>query len=381
MLEKLRKTVVRVCLAVAGVVAFFVLIELLRAYQTLHGLLPAAGYVFLAVVVAALAWLILRLLGGWRLRPRTLRPPAVDDVDRAPRPVLRKYGRYLAQYLRRLSRNPALAENRCAEAAGASADLAVVVRRCRDEDELRSRLQAAEAEHVEPLLAELDALAEGEVQNCVLDVMIGVAVSPWNAVDVLVVLYRNGSMISRVTGIYNAQPPLWERLSILADTVRIVAMIKFASLTGGLLRHSKRLPGVGRAIEPLVQAVGAGVLTSAAGHAAMHRCRAFRGWSRQAAADDLGSKVGRYLQDCWKAALNRVMPILRETLVSVSNEAWNGVKDSVGAAVKATAEAADSLVRKPVAKGIGVVANGGGSVFSRTRSFMGRTFGRRRSTD
>ena len=352
--------------------------ELLRAYQTLHELHPIVGYAFAGVAGVCVIWSVGRLLGGWAIRPRTLHPPEVDDLDQADLRTLVRYGRYLIRYLRRLSRNEQLGEQQRRGAAEAADRVSAELRERGGRDRVLALLKATEADEIEPLLSELDSLAEQEVRECVLHVMIGVAASPWDAIDLLIVLYRNGGMIARITQVYNSFPPLRERLLVFVDTLRMVLMIKFASLTGTIVKNSKGIPLLGRVLKPLMQAVGSGVLTSVAGHAAMQRCRAFRGWNRQEAAKRLDGMGKQYLRDCWGAAVEHTLPILREKLSDIPSAAWTKIREGFGAAIDATAGAADSFVRKPVAAGVDTIANGGRYAYLRTRLSVRRVFRRRR---
>ncbi len=368
MLGKVWKLVLRISLIAAAVLAFLVVMELIRAFQTLHELHPVAGYAFLGLAGLLVLWSLGRLMGGWRHRPKVLRPPDIGKLDEAKLRMLRKHGRYLWRYLHRLGKNPVLSEEKRDFATASAVELRLLTRKTKDRNELCEALKKAEGEQIEPLLQDIDALAEAEVQQCMVHVMMGVAASPWDAVDLLVVLYRNGSMITRITRFYNSRPPLRERLSVFVDTLRIVAMIKFASLSSGLIKKCTNVPLVGRALEPLVQAVGAGVLTSAAGHAAMHRCRAFRRWDQQEAAKHLGMMVGQYLTDCWRAARHHILPILEQKLKGIPIAAWGAIRNGFGSAVDATAKAADSLVGQPVASAARAVGRG-------TRSFFSKLFG------
>jgi uncharacterized membrane protein YcjF (UPF0283 family) len=376
MLSKLWKIAVRVGLMIAAVLTFLVVLELLRAYQTIRGAHPRygpiAGYVFAGAVILLVLWSIGRLMGGWRHRPKVLRPPKIGTLDEADVRGLRRHAKYLAKYLRRLSHNRALPQEKRAEAHTACVEFREAVRGCRRRrDQLRDLLKKTENERIEPLLAELDKQAEGEIEECVMHVMIGVAASPWDAVDLLLVLYRNGGMVTRITQCYNSRPALRERLSIFADTLRIVAMIKFASLSSSLLKKCTNVPLIGRTLQPLVQAVGAGVLTSAAGHAAVRRCRAFRPWNHEDAAQHLGNKVGQYLSDCWHAARDHILPILEKRLADVPAAAWGKIRKGFGSAVDATAEVAGDYVSKPVGRAAKATGGFFGRLFKRVDEFAG----------
>ena len=44
-----------------------------------------------------------------------------------------------------------------------------------------------------------------------------------------------------------------------------------------------RVPGIGKTLDNIVQGIGAGLMTSVAGHAALHHCQAFKKWSAEEA--------------------------------------------------------------------------------------------------
>ena len=372
MLGRLWRKVVWVLTAAAAVLTFLLAMELIRAYQTLRDVHPWAGYAFLAVLAGGLVWMVGRLLGGWRFRPRPLKCPDVGDLGEADPHTLRRYGRYLGKYLRRLSINESLTDEHRAQAASASEALACSLPRCRSGDELSTVLREAESEQIEPLLAHLDAQAEREISTCVRDVIVGVVASPWPLLDALIVLYRNGGMITRVTHVYNSRPAIREQLSVFLDTIRLVATIKLAHMMRKILERTVQdVPLAGRVVEMLTQAVGAGVLTSVAGHAAKHRCRAFRGWDRDEAARTLRAQLGDFLADCGRVAREVIgSPLGR--LYEVSTDVLGKVGTAFKKAIDATCDAADTFVRKPVVAGGRHVANG---VRSSTRWLFGRRRG------
>jgi uncharacterized protein (DUF697 family) len=379
MFREFWKKAAKVVLAASIVLCFLLAVELIRAYQTLREMNPYVGYAYLVVLAVLAVWLAVRLLGGWRYRPGTLRPPHIEDFAAARPRELRRYARYLVRYLRRLATNESLAEPQRLAADAAADRLAHVrgpaVRRnpgaaapgnsppyggttnvlAVGDNALLAACRAAEADAVEPLLAELDKLARAEVSGSVRDVMVGVAASPWPLADAFIVIYCNGRMVSRVTHIYNSRPPLREQLGIFADTARIVATIKLTFLMRKLLESFARsMPLVGRVAESLTQAVVSGVLTSAAGHAARHRCRAFRGWDRREAAADMRAHLGQFLRDCRQIAM--------DNLVGVVGRLYQSSTEKVGEALRTTfdaaSDAADTFVVRPVAAGGRHVAQG-----------------------
>ncbi|MCK4293969.1 MAG: hypothetical protein KAY65_12280, partial [Planctomycetes bacterium] len=92
-------------LAVGVLLSFLVLIEVLRAYQTLHELHPAVGFVFLGVLLCGTVWIVGYLGVTLASRPAVLAPPAITDPNKPTNRELRRYGKYLTKYIRRLSEN------------------------------------------------------------------------------------------------------------------------------------------------------------------------------------------------------------------------------------------------------------------------------------
>ncbi len=95
-------------LAIGVLLSFFAVIEVLRAYQTLYELHPAAAFVFLGVLVCGTVWIIGYLVVTLASRPAVLIPPPISDANSATNRELRRYGKYLTKYIRRLSYNDAL---------------------------------------------------------------------------------------------------------------------------------------------------------------------------------------------------------------------------------------------------------------------------------
>jgi hypothetical protein len=110
-----------------------------------------------------------------------------------------------------------------------------------------------------------------------------------------------------------------------------------------LERAVRDVPLAGRVAEALTQAVGAGVLTSAAGHAAKQRCRAFRGWNRDEAARALAARLGDFLADCWRIASHDLLGPLGK----LYHRSVDSLAGAFRKAVDATCSAADTFIRRP----------------------------------
>ena len=304
---------VRLVVLVIGVLlAFFAGLELVRAYTTLRdGVHPWAGYGFLLLLGAAVAALVVYVAVTMGRRPPVLRPPR-GKVRTASRRWLRRYCRYLAKYLRRLSKNDRLSEEERQRAREAAETIAAAGRPTASAEAMRKAIAKVEEEHIQPLVAVLDGEAEAVVRHAVRDIMIGVTLSPYRAIDLLVVVYRSAAMISAVVRVYNSRPRTREMLMTFRDTMRIVATVNYLNLGQKFMeRVLSAVPLVGRFMDELAQGFGAGLLTSVAGHAAIDRCRAYTEWDREAAAAGIGERLGDFLTDVKEMFTEDVLPYVR----------------------------------------------------------------------
>ena len=95
---------------IGGVLSFFAFIEILRAYQTLYNLHPFAAYIFLFVLLVITVCVFWYFITTLLTRPRVLIAPDIGDPEKASLPQLRRYGKYLVKYIRRLMNNQAPSE-------------------------------------------------------------------------------------------------------------------------------------------------------------------------------------------------------------------------------------------------------------------------------
>ncbi|MBI5725064.1 MAG: YcjF family protein [Planctomycetes bacterium] len=321
----------RIGLALLLVLAFLAVMEFIRACQTLYAVHPWAGYALLGLgglVVLWILWVLIRLM--FVTRP-VLKPPKIADHDSAAPRELRHYSAYLVKYLRRLADNPNLAQDSPAARQWAE-ELRRSAASAGGRGELLTAIRKAETQAVEPLLAKLDQQAETEIRDCMATVMVWVAMSPWNQIDMLVVLAKNASLVVRVTGIYRGRPGWREQALIFANVIATISAIKLGSLAKTFMQNVLgSLPGTAKVVESLTQLVGVGYLTSVVGHMTLHRCRAFRGWGKQEAQQYFIAHMGNFAKDCWSIAKDIVMPRVQGVcrwVVDLPGSVWDGLKNA-----------------------------------------------------
>ncbi len=363
MFRRIWDIAVRIVWVISFALIAMAAVELLRLYVLLRDLHAgaAAGYLFIVGVVSVS--LVVWLLHQWLSFPTVLSPPELpENIAEASHRQLTSYTRYLIRYLRRLSGNPSLSPEQAAAAEQQMALLQDTLRSHPLRDDLIRDTRTAEEQAIRPLLAVLNGLAAHEVRRSVRDVMLGVTLSPYHSLDAAGVLYRNGSMVVRIARIYNARPLHREQWMILRDTLRTVAAVNLLNLGKTLFdKLFSGIPFVGRVMDDIAQGIGAGLLTSVAGRAAMDRCAAYRGWTRARAAESITAHAGNFFTDVKDMFTKDVLPSLRPRIMVTAPQAagepdfWKRLNDGITGAVDSSAKAVGDYLLKPAVAGtIGV---------------------------
>lgn len=370
MFSRLWSLICRASLVVAFFLGLFFLGELARLYMLFHRIHPIAGWTYAAIVGLGFLYVLVRGVVAWRSIPRALTPPPRPNLEDPDHDAMADYCGYLARYLRRMGRNPHLPEQARSFAREKAADIDGTLSAHPLNDDLVRTIQQTENDVVAPLLLSLDDLAAVEVRKSVRDVMLGVTFSPYPSVDLLVVLYRNTAMVLRVSRIYRARPSPREELLILRDIMTTVAAVNFLNISRKLMESLlSQIPFIGRVADDIAQGIGAGLLTSVTGHAAVDRCGAFRGWNREEEIRSLGSKTAGFLKDVKDMFTKDLLPDLKTRICAAAppeeSDApgfWDKVTRGVAAAVDATARTLDFIVIKPVEASVQGVATAGAFV-------------------
>jgi len=382
MIQRILRLVYTAALVAGGLVLFFTLIECLRAYTTLRDVHPMLGTVFGIAVLVGIAVLLVWYVVTIGRRPGVLLPPAGVNPETATGAPLRAFARYQIRLLRRLSENPSVEPARRETARRQSERLREALAAGSHAADLSLTVRHATEHAIAPVLEPLDALARTEVARSVRDVMLGVTLSPWRTADLLVVLYRNLRMTARVMEIYNTRPPLREQVLILRDVFTVVATVNFLSYGSQLFQTlTASVPVLGRFADDVAEGIGAGVLTSVTGHAAIGRCRTYGCWNASDAQRSIRANLGRFLADVKHIVIDDVLHRLRKPVEAQLPAAQRPanveetMRVGVVAAMDASASFLDQFVVRPVAAtGRGVVDTGAavGRVVARGSQATGR---------
>jgi uncharacterized membrane protein YcjF (UPF0283 family) len=334
---------IRTAVVVIGVLlTFFAVLEVLRAYQTLYNFHPIAAYAFLAVVLGLLLWLAVYVWGNLAVFPKPLRPPVIEDFQNATDKQLAKYVKYLNRYIQRLVGNPNLSEQEIAHLTNCLSQLQT---QPTSRNESLEMITNIEENHIKPILKTLDAAASKQVRDSMRDIMVGVTLSPYKSADLLIVLYRNLVMVVRIVKVYRVRPAVSEQFRIFSDIINVIATVNYINMGKNLIEGlGSRVPGIGRFVDDIAQGIGAGFMTTITGHAAMDRCRAFRGWNEVEAKKHLLSHVGDFYNDVKDIFFKDVWAGVRGRAGHVPDEAGDKVAD----ALNETGSVIDNFVRTPV---------------------------------
>ena len=275
----------KISLVVGVLLSFFAIVEVLQFYILLKQINLALANAFILFAVFLGIGLLIYFWRNWLAYPRALKAPNCPPLEEATNKEMHRYGLYLRRYLHRLAENPSLSDedrNRARQQIDYMNDM---LRAHPLNDDLKRTIVATESEVLLPLLHHLKDTAEKEIRRSVRDVMLGITISPYRSFDILMVLYRNTGMILRIVHIYATRPAPAETWRIFRDVLKIVATVNFfyvgRSLVESLFTH---VPMIGRMVEDIGEGLGAGLFTSATGHATCDRCAAFKGWQQTSAA-------------------------------------------------------------------------------------------------
>lgn len=310
------KLIARITLVIGVLLTLFVTVELFRAFVTFYRLRPYLGWTFLAVLAVILLVAFLYIWRQLHRYPKPLIPPALPPFNVATHAELKRYTRYLMRYLERLAANRRLDE---ATVAMLNDELETITslmgHHPLNEDFIRF-ITKADQEIIPPVLALLKQDAEKEIRRSVRDVMLGVTLSPYHSIDLLIVLYRNGAMVFRVMDIFETTPSPRAQFRILRDVLRVVATVNFLYVGRNLIENLFAfVPWVGRVADDIGQGLGAGLFTSAAGHAAIDRCASYHEWEKAAAVESLTAQSREFIRDVKNIFTKDVLPDIKNRIM------------------------------------------------------------------
>jgi len=248
--KQILKLAHRIGFAVGCFLLFFVLIELLQAYETLHGFHPIAGGIFIATVFGIIIWGLVRIYCVFRQFPKAIASPDPKDYGG---PNGSKYKTawliYLRKYANELLNNPALDSDHQLELQKRLELIpnGIIDKKC----------EWLENTCIKPALDILNKKAELIVRNTVRDTMTAVMLSPFRSLDSIVVISRNGQMFLELVTLYNHQPGLLHITRYAKEVLVIVTSVNILNFTERLTENLMRnVPILNRTADDMIQGSG-----------------------------------------------------------------------------------------------------------------------------
>lgn len=383
MFKSLWSLACRITLLAGIFITVIAMLEALRGFAFLYRIHPWAGWTFALFVAAFTLYVLSFIFVRWFRLPKALKPPDLPDhLPDASFKQLRDYSHYLIRYMIRLDRNPLLPQNERAGLSEAIAGLEDVLSAHPLRDDLIREIKKTEIQTVIPRLEQLEQLADSEVRRSVRDIMLGVTLSPYHSMDTLIVLYRNAVMVLRIADIFDGRPEKTEQVMILRDTLRTVVAVNVLNMGRTLIEGLfTNVPLIGRVMDDISQGLGAGLLTSATGHAAILRCAAFRPWKREKAVSSIAGQARVFFTDVRNIFSCDILPHLK-TRISLSSPArdtedpgfWNTLVQGIAVSVDNTISTMDALLLQPAMAGTRSASRAGSVAIRATRTAGSTTY-------
>ena len=301
---------------VGGLLTFLVLVELLRVFVFFHEVSPVLAWSYTGLLAAGLLAAGLYLFRQFHRYPRPLRPPPRPVPGEATHLERKRYAAYLLRYQQRLVRNPHVPVELARELEQEIENLSGLLAHHPLNEDLDLIIEKSERDLLPPVLDKLKRRAEREIRLSVRDVMLGVMLSPYHSIDLLIVLYRNFAMIFRIMAVYETSPVPRAQWRIVRDVVRVIATVNFLYVGRNLIENLFAfVPWVGRMADDIGQGLGAGLFTSACGHAVIDRCASYDAWEKTAATESLASQSKDFLRDVRQIFTRDVLPDIKNRIL------------------------------------------------------------------
>ena len=265
-----------------GLLLFIVVIEVIRALQTLAAVHTLLAWVAGILGIGSIIWGVWKLLNLLKEFPSALTSPNPDTLGgKESRTYLKAHLYYLQSVIEGLSKNKHLPIESRNGLYGVLSD-SKSFSTSGNADQVKRRIVTLDEDVIFPALKQLDDQAEKKVQDTVRDTMVGVMLLPFKAADIYLVIYRNGVMFFELVKLYSQRPSIKETYNVFRDVLKMVATVNILSYTE---RFTQKLmasvPILDKTTDDIIQGTGAGLLTTAVGKATIQRCRAYQGWNTE----------------------------------------------------------------------------------------------------
>lgn len=350
------KLVTRITIIVGALLALFAVGEVVRLFLLLYRIAPLGGYLFLALLGVGAVLATISLVRQITKYPRPLIPPPLPSLEVASHKEMKRYAQYLITYQTRLSDNAFLSEPVRDQLREEVESMSGLLNHHPLNEDLVHIIRKSDAETLPVAHTELNNRAEREIRRSVRDVMLGVTLSPYHSIDILIVLYRNFSMIFRIMRIYATSPAPRAQWRIVRDVIRVIATVNFLYVGRNLIENLFAfVPFVGRVADDIGQGLGAGLFTSACGHAVIDRCASYHGWEKEAAVESLAAQSKDFIRDVKNIFTKDVLPDIKNRIISEAPQEktaepgfWDNLQKGINSAFDATIKTVGTIMPAPM---------------------------------
>lgn len=288
--------------------------QLLRIFIAASEWDPAAGLIFVALVIMVLAFATIRFIHH-KKDHRILWAKGFHLRGQPSHASLKKYVRYLVHYIKRLSGHRLLNDAQGSLIHQKALDIQDALHHHPLNDDLVRSIATARDGVIAPTFNVLDAIEEKVTLSKAKSVIQDIFEPPFPIVSPLVVFYHQVTLISEITDTYIPNPSLREYLCVLKDVWQIMTV-------GDFMRYGQRLfaginanpYSLGRSGEDLGQAFSIIWLTHVMALAAKNRCCTLHDWNLQDAIDDMNKRIVPCLDKTRNVLLNDAMPTLKKRI-------------------------------------------------------------------
>ena len=273
------KVIRKIAYVLSGLFIFILIIEIIRALQTLASVHIQLGWFVGALALGWLLWGVWKIHSLFKVFPTVLEPPVSQSFGgKSTRNYYKAYVKYLKQFIEGMLQNKNLDDTTVNHLKIQLQDHKLFSIN-NNSEALQENIKTIDGKIIIPALMELDEKAELVVKNTVRDTMAGVMLMPFKAADIYLVIYRNGVMFFELVKIYCQRPTLGQTYRVFKDVIKMVATVNILSYTE---RFTQRLmanvPILDKTTDDIIQGTGAGILTTAIGKATIQRCRNYKEW-------------------------------------------------------------------------------------------------------
>jgi uncharacterized membrane protein YcjF (UPF0283 family) len=341
------QTVLKAFLALGLLLSFLAVVEILRIYVTLRDVNFWVGNGFLMILFVLIIWVFVRFYHSYRSLPRAPTPPLIKDKDNPIPEEISAFSKFLLERIKQIKSNKHLSDT-----DRDALDKETSRLKSETQNTITIETLSEIKDNLAQILSKVDKEAERIVQECIRDVMLSVTVSPFRSADLLIVIFRNGRMVLQLARLYQTRPASIEEIRIFKDVLSIVATVNFLNFSEKFIeRLSAQIPIFGQFVDDLTQGVGAGLLTSTTGHAAIMRCKGLGYWNREEAQSQLAKRMSRFVGDVKSILLSDVVPKITPRFPNVTS-----ISEKISKALDSATENMSVWLWRPISKGGGAVA-------------------------